>query len=561
MRNTSNQSAPNPNDAFQVNLPGPSHRLYVQAADGLSSRASQYIQPQNTLHALLLSTIDRAAGMLPARSADQMKLTISVRAWLLCFLGVWLAQGASGAGDTQINSTQSQDQEHGGVAQLANGTLVFVYEDESSGTNSQILTRRFNPNLVPVGPETRVNVSTNEERSEPVVAALTGGRFVVAYTAANLDGDNYAVAFRRYDANGSALDTADVQANSLISGAQFHPQMAALTNGGFVLVWTGQSLTNQNVFYRRFDVNGSALEPNDVLANGLGNQSVTSGDQGDPAVAVLKDGSFVICYSDRSGGDVYGVRIGSDGTAFDAPGGLAGQKQFRINGATVFDQTSPAISALTNGGFVVTYSSETNGTAASRRVLGRTFSAAGVGGSENQLGAHANRWQAARLSTLANGDFVAAWQAYGEGVNADTNSWAIFAQRFSSDGTPRFLPLRVNMVNTNDQDRPFLTFLQDGNYVIAWESFGQDSSRSGIFAQTMLLNQELLPGVLTILPSVPSGGAKITFNGPAGRWYQLQGAVNLPVWSGLLTTNPPSGAFEFQVPTSLSSQVFRVQSL
>lgn len=473
---------------------------------------------------------------------------------------IFFFAGHVSAADVPINFIKLQDQEHQAAAQLTNNTVVFVYEDESSITNTRILMQGFTTNLGLIGVETRVNVSTNDERIDPTIAALTGGGFVVAYSAGNLDADSYAVAFRRYDANLVALDAIDVRANSISTGAQFHPQIARLTNGGFVIAWAGQNSVHQDIYYRRFNANGTAIDAADVLANGLGINSITNGDQGSPVIATLKDGGFVIAYEDRASSDVFGVVIDDSGTPRSAPGAPAGQNQFRINTATSYDQTSPSVAALTNGGFVVTYNSETDGASSSRRVLGRIFSATSVGGTEFQIGTHTNRWQSANVASLASGDFVVAWQAYGEGVDAETNSWAVFGQRFSITGAPKFLPIRLNTINTNDQDSPFVVPFNNGSYVISWESFAQDSNRDGVFASTFFFDRELLPAT-QFISRKPIQTIQIDVIGLPGRSYQLQGSTDFSIWSPVLTTNTASGNFFHQLPGNLPKRFFRVQSL
>jgi len=465
------------------------------------------------------------------------------------------------AGDFPINFTTAQDQEHQGVAQFGNGSLVFVFEDESIA-NNQILLRRFDTHLFPLSGEERVNLLTTGECITPVVATLRDGGFVVAYAIRNLDADSYAIAFRRFDAAAQPLDTVDVRANTITNTAQLHPQIAASTNGGFVVTWVGSSgLNGQDVFYRRFAADGTALDDIELVANALGNDAVAGGDQGRQSVTTLKDGSFVIVYEDRASDDLYGVRIGHNGFPINAPNEPSGNFQFQINSFTAFEQTAPVIAALTNGGFVVTYNTETNGTAASRRVLGRIFGANGVGGTEFLIGSHTERWQDGRVIGLPSGDFVVTWQALGEGVDTPPSTWSVFEQRFSPAGVPRFTPFMVNTYNTNDQNMASLASFNNSGYVIAWKSFGQDTSRDGVFARAFLPNNEI-PGALSIRAFPQSNSVAVNFAGQAGRPHQLLRSSNLTTWTGVLTTNSATGVFEYHQPYSGSPRFFfRVQSL
>lgn len=484
-----------------------------------------------------------------------------LRLLLVSFACLGVAPRLTRAADTAINTSVAEDQERQGGAQLTNGTLVFVYEDESV-TNNRILLRRFDAALAPLGAEQRVDVLTNAEHATPVVAALSGGGFVVAFAVKGLDADGYAVGFRRYDANATALDAATVRANTITNRAQFHPEIAPLTNGGFVLTWLGKSVdTGQDVYYRRFAANGTSADSQDVMANGLGTDAVNAGDQGSQKVTALKDGGFVIVYEDRASEDVFAVRVDVNGNPVTAPGEASGNFQFQVNATTAYEQTMPAVAGLTNGGFVVIYNTETNGTAASRRLVGRVFPAAGAGGAEFNVGGHTNRWQDGRVAGVPNGDFVAAWQAQGEGVDAGTNTWSVFEQRFSPAGVPRFTPFMVNAYNSLDQRMPTVTGLGNSGYVIAWTSFGQDTSRDGIYARAFLPNNEI-PGVLTIRAFPQSNSVAVNFVGQAGRQHQLQRSSNFTTWTGVLTTNSPTGVFQYNQPyPGASPFFFRVQSL
>jgi hypothetical protein len=347
-----------------------------------------------------------------------------------------------------------------------------------------------------------------------------------------------------------------VLANALTATAQFRPQIAPLPQGGFVLAWVGQGGgLGQDVFYRRFDVSGTALEPLEVRANNLGNDPVIAGDQGSHKLAALADGSFVLVYEDRSSDDLFGVRMGSDGTAFDAPGEPAGNKQFQINLTASFDQTMPAVGSLANGGFVVTFNSETNGTSLSRRVMGRVFTADGAAGAEFQVGNHANRWQDSQVIGLRGGDFVVAWQALGEAEDLGTATWSVWAQRFSLAGVPRAAPLRVNTLNVGDQDQSSLVAFSRAGYVVAWQSFGQDSSRNGVFARVFAPD----PGFLTVQIS-PPGQVVISGFGDPTWTHELQRSSDFVSWTPVLTTNPVNGTFQFVELAGATNRFFRMES-
>ena len=79
----------------------------------------------------------------------------------------------------------------------------------------------------------------------------------------------------------------------------------------------------------------------------------------------------------------------------------------------------------------------------------------------------------------ANGDFVVVWDSYGQ----DGSVSGLQQRRYRSDGTPKAGGLPVNTHTTNQQTRPAVAMDAAGNFVVAWMSGGQDGSGYGIVAQ------------------------------------------------------------------------------
>jgi len=78
--------------------------------------------------------------------------------------------------------------------------------------------------------------------------------------------------------------------------------------------------------------------------------------QRDPSVTALSDGGFVVTwesFQDGSVNGVYGQRYNADGTTAGA--------EFQINTETTFSQDGPSVTGLSGGGFVVTWESLQDG--------------------------------------------------------------------------------------------------------------------------------------------------------------------------------------------------------
>ena len=78
-----------------------------------------------------------------------------------------------------------------------------------------------------------------------------------------------------------------------------------------------------------------------------------------------------------------------------------------------------------------------------------------------------------------DGDFVIAWNSDGQ----DGSSYGIFARRFDAAGAPQGVEFRVNTYITGSQSLPAVSSSTSGDFVVAWTSFGQDGFSNGVFAQ------------------------------------------------------------------------------
>jgi len=84
-----------------------------------------------------------------------------------------------------------------------------------------------------------------------------------------------------------------------------------------------------------------------------------------------------------------------------------------------------------------------------------------------------------RVAMNGNGDFVVVWDSYPE----DGDSDGVFARVFDSAGTPRSGEFRVNVVTTGQQALPSVGIDDAGNFVVVWESYGQDGDGFGIMGR------------------------------------------------------------------------------
>ena len=85
------------------------------------------------------------------------------------------------------------------------------------------------------------------------------------------------------------------------------------------------------------------------------------------------------------------------------------------------------------------------------------------------------------LELMDDGSFIVAWQSYEqEGVG---NDFGIYAQLFDSSCNKIGGEIHVNSYTTDVQKRPSITTFNDGTFFITWSSYGQDGFEEGIYGQ------------------------------------------------------------------------------
>jgi len=324
----------------------------------------------------------------------------------------------------------------------------------------------------------------------PGVAVTANGGFVV-WQDNITDGSGWGVSARRLDSTLSGtLSTFRVNARG--TNDQENPRVALLKNGGAVFVWQGGVEGFQHIYARFLTPTNTFLTTNDLLVS-----TFTNNFQINPAAAVLNNSNVVVVWasfdeaSSNSMQDVYGQML--------SPAGQKIGGEFLINQFTAYNQRTPAVAALANGGFVVAWVSEqeraainlgdidnTNGTSPGQVVLpsvdiyARLYASNGVAhGSEFLVNADFKPCANPGVAAAADGSFMVAWG--GRDMVNTTNGWDICARTFSSAGVGGAAAL-VNTHLAGNQYAPHLSAI-GGDYLLVWTSLGQDGSREGVYGR------------------------------------------------------------------------------
>lgn len=318
-----------------------------------------------------------------------------------------------------------------------------------------------------LGNEFRVNSSSGDQ-NWPSITALKDGGFILAWQSYTTDANGYGiykVDGQRFDEEGAAIDM-EFQINTPV-GYNYGqpPSITALNGGGFVVAWqmSDDNSSNMNVYGQRYAQDGSVVGEKFRVST-----AATYNPQ--PNITALEEGGFVVVWNAAG---VYGQRYAQDGS----PAGT----QFHLNSTTVNSQ--PSASAFSDGGFVVTWASLDGSFLG---VYGQRFDATGTTvGTEFQVNTTTtNEQNQSDVTALKGGGFVVTWRSFAQ----DGSGWGVYGQRYTADGKESGSEFHINTYTTDNQDHPSVIALNDGGFVVMWESLGQDGNGWGIFGQRYTAN-------------------------------------------------------------------------
>jgi hypothetical protein len=157
--------------------------------------------------------------------------------------------------------------------------------------------------------------------------------------------------------------------------------------------------------------------------------------------------------------------------------------QFRVNTYTPQSQNYPSVAVDSTGNFVVVWESYYQD-GSDFGVFGQRYaSSGGPVGPEFRVNTYTTERQLnASVAVDSTGNFVVVWESRGQEGNAF--SPGVFGQRYDSAGAPLGPEFRVNTYTTNAQSGPTVASDASGAFVVVWTSgSGQDGSSWGVFGQ------------------------------------------------------------------------------
>ena len=299
--------------------------------------------------------------------------------------------------------------------------MIVWSSTAQDGSGLGIYGQRYSAAGAKSGVEFKINTTTTKDQSLPAVAGLKAGGFVVAWASKDQDTSKLGVYAQRFDNAGKAAGV-EFKVNTATADDQNTPAIAALTGGGFVIVWDSklQDKSGLGIYGQRYAATG-VKAGNEFKIN-----TATAGDQSLPAVAGLKDGGFAVAWQskdqDGSGLGVYAQRFNVNGTRTGA--------ELRANTFTAGDQSQPSLAPFPDGG-----------------------------------------------------GFIVLWTS----ANQDGSGQGVYAQAFKANGKPLDVEFRINTTIASNQNQPSVTARTNGDFVAVWTSRNQDGALEGVYGQRFSL--------------------------------------------------------------------------
>ncbi|MGV6818578.1 MAG: DUF4347 domain-containing protein [Thiotrichales bacterium] len=262
------------------------------------------------------------------------------------------------------------------------------------------------------------------------------------------------------------------------------PQRLAVSaddSGNYVVVEETFTGSDINLSAQRYDASGN------TVGGPITINTTTAGDQFDPDVAMDANGNFVVVWSspDGSGGNDIVYRL------FDSSGNpLTGE--LTTNSTTAGDQQFAAVAFGGDGNFIITWSSQgqddggdpTGWGVYARRFDGGTGAAIDTGGSTSEFLVNTTTAGDQKFSDVSAddyGDFVIGWQSDGQ----DGDGWGVYTKAWRETGNLLHDEILRNTNTVGDQHSITVAMEGDGDYTLAWVSDGQDGDAGGIYADNV----------------------------------------------------------------------------
>ena len=272
----------------------------------------------------------------------------------------------------------------------------------------------------------------------------------------------FGIAAQRIDLNGNPIGSS-FRINSVHRGDQENPCLGVFPNGGAIFAWEGGASGFRRVYHRVLDSSGMFISKDQFAT------SSKSGEQTEPSLEILKDGSAILAWTDYLADGSY---KGVSARIINKNGGTS-SGAFRLNQFKIGNQHKSKVAALPDGGFVAVWVSDQQSNQKSLDIVGRVFSSKGIPVSDEVIlsteGVNSNPV----VATTGN-SIIVSWEKLD--LEQKTNRWDIGARSFDFSLNPNTDSFTANINLKGDQFSPQIKGNSNGAMLV-WNSLGQDKSR------------------------------------------------------------------------------------
>jgi hypothetical protein len=339
------------------------------------------------------------------------------------------------------------------------------------------------------------------------------GNFVVVWSSAGQDGDGWGVYGQRLDAGGMPRG-GEFRINTTTAGDQNHPAVAVARDGSFLVIWQsqGQDGDGWGIYGRRYDASGNPVG-GEFQVN-----TTTAGDQANPSVATDGQGDYVVTWQSRGqDGDGWGVYA----RRYNAAGALGGEVQ--VNSSTTGDQENARVAMSSDGTSVVVWQSHGQD-GDGWGIFGQRYDSTGSPvGSEFQVNTTTGGDQVDPSVAISAADaLVVTWSSNG----TDGDGWGVFGQRFFNDGNTNGQEFQVNVTTAGDQQSSSVSMDSRGNFLVAWQSQSPSGDGWDVYGRQYNAVTGVATGNEFLLSSATAGDQV------HAAWAQNDAGNAVAIWSG-----------------------------
>ena len=313
----------------------------------------------------------------------------------------------------------TDDEEDSAIAVLSNGNVVIVSEDNDGAAEDDVEFHIFSATGGTVDTNnivTSAEGQATDSQTNPEVAALVGGGFVVVYidqfagSATNTNAE-----FVVYNNDGSVRSAAFIAGGEVTSLSVFDATVAALSNGNFVVTWREDiGAGDLNVKAQIFNASGTSVSGEITISS-------ETDDQSQPAVIGLPGGGFAIVIRDQFAGSTTNSEL--ELRIYDDAGTQVSTTAVVNSGADLVSE--PDIAVISDNYLLVSYTSNRNG---NNDIFAQVFDFGGNEiGSEFNLEVTAGTQASSAISSIGSGVFVSVWQD-SESAGPDASGYHVAGQ-------------------------------------------------------------------------------------------------------------------------------------